>query len=233
VVAGTIMEKRRLGRLDSVSLGGIAVFGALAVVLTTLSHALGLNFPLIPYLQFDLGEIAILLAFFIFGPVPGLVSAFIEFLTLMVLGQNAPVGPILKLLSILASLGGMWLGTTFVSRSVNPGFARAAILGTVLGTITRVVLLTVANYYLIVFFGGEYAIGGLIPYLAGYFKLVGVTLTDANGLGLILAFTAVFNALQLIFAAGVTSFLVGLPQVQAARAAGRTLWVTSYLRSHV
>ena len=43
------------------------MFGALAVVLTTLSHALGLNFPLIPYLQFDFGEIAILLAFFIVG----------------------------------------------------------------------------------------------------------------------------------------------------------------------
>src|SRR5579864_6658594 len=98
------------GKLDSVSLGGIAVFGALAVVLTTLSHALGLNFPLIPYLQFDFGEIAILLAFFIFGPVPGLVAAFIEFVTLMVLGQAAPIGPILKLVSMLASLAGIWFG---------------------------------------------------------------------------------------------------------------------------
>src|SRR5579872_771043 len=103
------MQTGRRSGLDSVSIGGVAVFGALAVVLTTVSHALGLNFPLIPYLQFDLGEIAILLAFFIFGPVPSLVAAFIEFLTLMVLGQNAPIGPLLKLLSILASLGGMWL----------------------------------------------------------------------------------------------------------------------------
>ena len=225
------MQRGRLGTFDSVSLGGIAVFGALAVVLTTLSQALGLNFPLIPYLQFDFGEIAILLAFFIFGPVPGFVAGFIEFLTLMVLGQNAPIGPILKLVSIFASLGGIWLGTAAVSRSRNPGFAKAAALGTFLGVASRVLFLTIANYYLIVFFGGEYALNGLIPYLAGPFKLVGVNLTAADGLGLILAFTAVFNVLQLVLVAGVTSFIVGLPQVQATRAAGRTPWVTTYLRS--
>lgn len=225
------MQKARFGGMDSVSLGGIAVFGALAVVLTTLSHALGLDFPLIPYLQFDFGEIAILLAFFIFGPVPGLVAAFIEFLTLMILGQNAPIGPILKLVSILASIGGIWLGTAVVSRSRGPSFAKAAALGTSLGIISRVVFLTIANYYLIVFFGGEYALSGLVPYLAGTFKLVGLTLTPGNGLELILAFTAIFNVLQLAFVAGVTSFLVGLPQLQSTRAAGRTLWVVSYLRA--
>jgi len=224
------VHARRLGRFDSVSLAGVAVFGALAVVLTTLSQALGLNFPLIPYLQFDFGEIAILLALFIFGPVPGLVAAFIEFLTLMVLGQNAPIGPILKLVSILASLGGIWLGLAVVSRSRSPGFAKAVALGTVLGVISRVVFLTISNYYLIVFFGGEYALNGLVPYLAGSFKLIGVTLTPGNGLDLILVFTAAFNVLQLLFVGGVTYFLVGLPQVQATRAAGRSLWVVTYLR---
>jgi riboflavin transporter FmnP len=226
-----LVQARKLGRLDSVSLGGIAVFGALAVVLTTLSHSLGLNFPLIPYLQFDFGEIAILLAFFIFGPVPGLVAGFIEFLTLMVLGQNAPIGPVLKLVSILASLGGIWLGMGLVSRSRSPSFAKALALGTALGVVSRVVFLTISNYYLIVFFGGEYALSGLVPYLAGPFKLVGVSLTPGNGLELILAFTAVFNVLQLLFVGGVTYFLVGLPQVQATRAAGRSLWVVTYLRS--
>jgi len=229
--AGPTMEGRQAGRLDRVSLGGVAVFGALAVVLTTLSQGLGLNFPLIPYLQFDFGEIAILLAFFIFGPLPGAVAAVIEFLTLMFLGQNAPIGPVLKLISMLASLGGIWAGTTLVSRSRNPGFGRAATLGTAMGVVSRVAFLTVANYYLIVVMGGQYALNGLVPYLAGSFKLVGVTLTSADGLGLILAFTAAFNVLQLAFVAMVSSFVVGLPQVQATRAAGRTPWVFAYLRS--
>lgn len=224
------MRRGNAGRLDSVSLGGIAVFGASAVVLTTVSHALGLDFPLIPYLQFDFGEIAILLAFFIFGPLPGLVAAFIEFVTLMALGQAAPIGPILKLISILASLGGLWAGVWIVSKWPSPSFGRAAALGAVLGILSRVLFLTAANYYLIVYFGGEYALNGLVPYLSGAFKLVGLSLTPADGLGLILAFTAVFNVLQLGFVAAVTYFLVGLPQVQAARAAGRTLWVVSCLR---
>ncbi len=226
------MHKARLGRFDSVSLGGIAVFGALAVVLTTISQALGLNFPLIPYLQFDLGEIAILLAFFLFGPVPGVVSAFIEFLTLMVFGQNVPIGPILKLLSILASLGGIWAGVALVSRTRKPGIGKAVALGTLLAVVSRVLLLTVANYYMIVFLGGEYALNGLVPYLAGTFKLVGVDLTGANGLTTILVFTGAFNALQLMFAAAVTWFVVRLPQIQATRPAGRTPWMTAYLKSN-
>jgi riboflavin transporter FmnP len=225
------MEGRRLGRFDSVSLGGMAVFGALAVVLTTLSQGLGMNFPLIPYLQFDFGEVAILLAFFLFGPLPGLVASVLEFLTLMVIGQNAPIGPILKLISIVASLAGIWAGMTLVSRSRSPGFAKAAALGTTLGVVSRVVFLTAANYYLIVFMGGQYALSGLVPYLAGSFKLIGVTLTAGDGLGLILAFTAAFNVLQLLLVSMVASSVVGLPQVQATRAAGRTPWVVAYLRS--
>jgi riboflavin transporter FmnP len=226
------MQRGRFGRFDSVSLGGIAVFGALAVVLTTVSQALGLNFPLIPYLQFDLGEIAILLAFFIFGPVPGVVAAFIEFLTLMALGQNVPIGPVLKLVSILGSLAGIWAGMALVSRSRGPSLGKAVALGTTLAIISRVSLLTIANYYLIVLLGGQYALNGLVPYLAGSFKLVGVDLTGANGLTLILAFTGLFNVLQLMFAAGVTYFLVRLPQIQATRPAGRTPWMTSYLRGN-
>ena len=226
------MQRGRFGRFDSVSLGGIAVFGALAVVLTTVSQALGLNFPLIPYLQFDLGEIAILLAFFIFGPVPGVVAAFIEFLTLMALGQNVPLGPVLKLVSILGSLAGIWAGMALVSRSRGPSLGKAVVLGTTLAIISRVSLLTIANYYLIVLLGGQYALNGLVPYLAGSFKLVGVDLTGANGLTLILAFTGLFNFLQLMFAAGVTYFLVRLPQIQATRPAGRTPWMTSYLRGN-
>ncbi|HME18495.1 MAG TPA: hypothetical protein VKF15_02020, partial [Nitrososphaerales archaeon] len=58
------------GRLDSVSVAGIAIFSALATLLAALSQSLGLNFPVVPYLQFDLGEVAIIMAFFIFGPVP-------------------------------------------------------------------------------------------------------------------------------------------------------------------
>jgi riboflavin transporter FmnP len=86
------------------------LFGALAILLTSLSQALGLNFPILPYLQFDLGEVAIIIAFLLFGPIPATTAAFVEFLTLMVLGENIPWGPVLKIIAVLSTLGGLWFG---------------------------------------------------------------------------------------------------------------------------
>jgi riboflavin transporter FmnP len=218
------VHRPRFGRFDSLSLGGIAVFGALAVVLTTVSQALGLNFPIVPYLQFDLGEIAIFLSFFIFGPIPAVVSSFIEFLTLMVIGQNVPIGPILKLIAVLSSLAGVWLGTIFVSRSGFSSLSRAVASGTVVGVVARVALMTVANYVLIVFL---YTIPGIM-FVASSFRLIGIALDVSNALGLVLSLTAVFNALQLLLACAVSFLLVRLPQVRTTRVAGRILWIVAY-----
>jgi len=220
------MQRGKFGRFDSVSLGGIAVFGALAVVLTTISQGLGLNFPVVPYLQFDFGEVAILLAFFIFGPVPALVSSFIEFATLMAIGQNvAYFGPELKLIAILSSLLGIWLGTVIVARTGRSTIGRAVGLGTTLGMILRAAIMTVPNYILIVFL---FTVPGIVGFVAGGFKLIGVTLTAENALVLVLGLTAFFNLLQLLLVSGVSFLLIRLPQVQATRAAGRAPWILSY-----
>jgi riboflavin transporter FmnP len=221
-----------MGRFDSVSIAGVAIFGALSVVLTTISVSLGMNFPLLPYLQFDLGEIAIFLAFFIFGPVPAIVSAFVEFGTLMALGVNAPVGPVLKLVSILSSLVGVWAGTALVSRMRKPGLNKAAAVGTVFGIATRVIGTTIANYELIVFFSKYftgYSLTDILDYVTGFFKTAGISITAANGLTLILGFTAVFNVLQLAFVMIVSYLIVRLPQMRSTKAAGRRLWIVSYI----
>lgn len=220
------MKQGSFGRLDSVSVAGIAIFGALSVLLTTLSQALGLNFPLIPYLQFDFGEIAILLAFFIFGPVPALISSFIEFLTLMAIGQNVPIGPVLKSIAILSSLFGIWVGLALVQRVKRPTLAKASGVGTLVGIVFRAALMTIPNYYLIVFL---ISLPATIGFLAAFFKLAGITLTASNGLVVILGFTALFNGLQLLFVSIVSYLLIKLPQLQSTRAAGRTLWITVYL----
>jgi riboflavin transporter FmnP len=225
------MQRGRYGKLDSVSLGGIAVFGALAVVLTTLSQALVLSFPLIPYLQFDLGEVAILLAFFIFGPIPAIVSSFIEFGTLMVVGQNvAFFGPELKLMAILSSLVGIWLGTRLVSRMTRSTIGRAVGTGAVFGMIFRAVVMTIPNYLLIVLLFGLDGQYGIIAFVSGPFKLVGITITDANALAFILGLTAVFNALQLLLVSSVSYLVIRLPQVQGTRPAGRRPWIVGYLQ---
>ncbi len=214
--------------LDSRSLAGMAVFGALAVVLTTISQALGLNFPVVPYLQFDLGEIAILLAFFIFGPVPALVSAFIEFATLMTIGQNvAFFGPELKLIAILSSLTGVGIGLVVVRRMRRPTIGKAIGLGAALGLTLRAIAMTLPNYLLIVYL---YTLSGIIAYVSGAFKLIGVVLSDSNALVLILSMTAVFNALQFLFVSVASYGIVSLPQVQNTRVAGRRLWILTYLQ---
>jgi riboflavin transporter FmnP len=206
----------------------MAVFGALAVVLTTISQALGLNFPVVPYLQFDLGEIAILLAFFIFGPVPALVSAFIEFATLMTIGQNvAFFGPELKLIAILSSLTGVWIGLVVVRRMRRPTIGKAIGLGAALGLTLRAVAMTLPNYLLIIYL---YTLSGIIAYVSGAFKLIGVVLSDSNALILILSMTAVFNALQFLFVSVASYGIVSLPQVQNTRVAGRRLWILTYLQ---
>lgn len=222
------MQKGRYGRFDTISLGGMAVFGALAVVLTTISQALGLNFPVVPYLQFDFGEVAILLAFFIFGPVPALIASLVEFGTLMAIGQNvAYFGPELKLISILSSLLGIWLGTVIVARTGRATIGRAVGVGTTLGMVMRAAVMTIPNYILIVFL---FTVPGIVGFVAGGFKLLGVTITAENALGLVLALTALFNLLQLLLVSGISYLLIRLPQVQSTRAAGRAPWILTYMR---
>jgi riboflavin transporter FmnP len=222
-----VSSYRRTG-LDSRSLAGVAVFGALSIVLTLISQALGLNFPIVTYLQFDLGEIAILLAFFIFGPVPALIAAFIEFATLLALGVNAAFfGPELKLIAILSSLLGVWIGVVTVRRTKEPTIKKAVGLGSVLGIVIRAAAMTVPNYLLIIFL---ITVSGTLGAVEGSFKLIGITPTESNVLVLVLIMTAVFNALQFAFVSAVTYGIVSLPQVQNTRAAGRKPWIATYLQ---
>jgi riboflavin transporter FmnP len=207
---------------------GGAVFGALSVILTTISQALVLSFPLIPYLQFDLGEIAIILAFFIFGPAPAMTASVIEFVTLMAIGQNAPVGPVLKLVAIVSSLVGIWMGMAVASRRSHPSVGKATGLGTSIGLVTRVIMTTPANYVVIIL---VYTVNGIVGFVSASFLLIGVTLTEGNALVLVLGFTAVFNVLQLVFVAAVSYFLLRLPQVKNVGALGKPFWVTSYIHS--
>jgi len=229
----TAANPRTVRRVNSTSLAGMAIFGALAVVLTSVSQLLGLNFPLLPYLQFDLGEIAIFLAFFIFGPLPAVVASFIEFVTLLAIGENTPIGPPLKLASILSSLFGIWAGTYLVSRTRAPTLAKATELGGFLGILARMGVMTVANYVLIVFLSSYftyYSLTAILTYYGHYLQAAGLTVSASNGLELILGVTAIFNALQLLFAGGVAFAIVRLPQVRNLRAAGRGLWISSYIR---
>ena len=221
------MEGRYGGRLDTTSIAGSAIFSSLALVLGAASQAAGLNFPIIPYLQFDLGEVAILLAFFIFGPVPALVSSVVEFGGLMVFGQQVPVGPLLKLFALVSTVVGLWAGTWFAARRSDASLSRLLGWTSALGAVLRAAVMTIPNYYVIVYISGTAATVG---FLKASFGLIGVTLTDANAMVVILGFTAVFNALQLLLVMGVSTLVLRVPSVSRIRVGGRSPWFTTVLR---
>jgi len=223
------MTRVKNASLDTPSVAGIAVFSSLALVLAAASQALGLNYPLIPYLQFDVGEVAIILAFFIFGPVPALVSSFVEFGGLMVFGQQIPIGPLLKLFALVSTVAGLWLGSRLASRMAETGLGRLLGGGALLGGVFRAAVMTLPNYYLIVFL---YGLAGIEGFLKGSFLLVGIGLTDANALGLILLFTAVFNVLQLLVVVSISYFILRFPAVSQMKVGGRAPWFVSVLRSN-
>ena len=213
------------------SIAGIAVFSALALILGAASQSLGLNFPVIPYLQFDVGEVAIILAFFIFGPVPALVASVVEFAGLMVFGQQIPVGPILKLFALASSVGGLWLGSRLVSLLRVRGLGGLVGSGALLGCVVRALVMTVPNFYLLEFYYSPAAIQGLVQYvLQPSFSAVGIAVTGANFLVPVLIFTAVFNVLQMALVMGVSYVVLRVPSLSQLRMAGRAPWFALFLQ---
>jgi len=202
----------------TVTIAGVAVFSSLALVLGALSQALGLNFPLVPYLQFDLGEVAIVLAFFIVGPEAGLLASLVEFGGLMVFGQQIPVGPLLKLFALTSSVGGLWVGSRVAK---GMGLGRLVGSGGLAACLLRAAVMTVPNFYLIVFL---YSVPAIEGFVGGSFALVGITLSGANTLWVVLVFTAVFNVLQMAFVTGASYLVLRVGSVQTLRVGARAPW---------
>ena len=209
------------GRLDTASIAGSAIFSALALILAAGSQAMGLNFPLVPYLQFDLGEVAIILAFFIFGPAPALVSSFVEFAGLMVFGQQIPLGPLLKLFALVSTVAGLWAGSKIAARGGRTSFLRLAGWSTALGGAVRALVMTVPNFYLVVYI---YGLPAIEAFVKAPFAAIGIGLTSSNALLVVLAFTGVFNIIQLAAVMGISSLVLRVPSVPRLRVGGRTPW---------
>ncbi|MDG7000827.1 MAG: hypothetical protein JRN15_17170 [Nitrososphaerota archaeon] len=215
-----------LATSKSRTIAATGLFAALSILLTVLSQFMGLNFPIVPYLQFDFGEVAILLAFFLFGPSPAVAASVVEFLTLMAVGENTPYGPILKIIAILSSLAGLWMGMYSARRILRtPGTIPVLGAGFGLGIVFRVLFMTIANYILIAFL---YTVGGTIGLVESPFKAIGISISNSNALALILGFTGVFNCLQLALVFGITYFLLKLPQLRHPVRTGRLPWFESF-----
>jgi riboflavin transporter FmnP len=218
------------GNMDTYSLSAAAIFGALAAVLSIFQ--LAFNFPIIPYLRFELAEIPVVIGFLIYGPAASVISSIIYFLVLMIVGQFAPVGPILKLASVLSMLLGMWLGT-ILYRKMFSGRIKLISLNLLFGTILRVVTLTVANYLIL------WTLVPVFPdILEGFLSFasfqvnqsIGLVLsTEYDALFIVLIFTAVFNIVH-VFLSVLPSFAIAQGVISRSTSRLKTPWLEKYLK---
>jgi riboflavin transporter FmnP len=187
----------------TVTLAGAAVFAALAAMLT-LARA-SVPFPLIPYLQIDLAELPIMISFFLFGPFAAILTELVHWLFLNEVGADAPLGPAVKLVAVLSTFLGFWLGSTVYSRlswgtNRRPALGLSLMFG--LGTVMRIAAMTVVNYFVLVYIAPVF-LG--VDYMAfARSTLVATTGWQFNGdatvLFWVLAFTALYNAINLLVA---------------------------------
>ena len=197
-MAGRIPAQRM-----TVTLTGAAVFAALAAILTLAKAEV--PFPLIPYLKIDFSEIPIMIAFFMFGPIAGATSTVIQWIFLNFTGSDAPLGPAIKFIAIISTLGGFWLGNEiyrrFKGNTVRPTLAILMALGN--GMLLRVISMTIVNYVVLVYIGPVF-------FGADYLAFAKITLETVTGwqfgsvtmvLAYTLLFTAVYNIVNTLVAA--------------------------------
>jgi len=182
----------------TVTLAGGCVFAALAAVLTLARAAV--QYPPIPYLQIDFAEIPIMMSFFLFGPVAAVITEVIHWLFLNATGSDVPLGPAIKIVAVLSTLLGFWLGSLAYRRLGRGGSVVALSMMFGVATLLRVVTMTVANYVVLlyigpVFFGINYmAFAETVLQSALHWEFS----SDAAALFWVLVFTALYNAINLL-----------------------------------
>lgn len=217
------------GRVSpTVTVAGAATFGALASMLTiVLGPALQPSFPILLYLKFDFAEVVDVIAFLVFGPVAGLLTAIVHGGILAgVPGGTGPFGASLKFLAVVST----YAGISFASRIGKQTLRRLGVEMISISLLTRVVLMTLVNYLFIIFFA-QFLFGQ--DYLAfAQFSLTsaGISLSGVQLIGYVLGLTAIFNAVHDVFTVAVALIIVGAllkrsPQLLESRA-----WVANYLK---
>jgi riboflavin transporter FmnP len=170
-------------KIDTKTLGGTVVLGALVVVFdfTMKYSALKIRFPWLPFLKFDFTGIPVVLSFLLFGLTSGATTSAIALLA--ILGRSGDVvGSSMKGLAELSTILGMALGLALKS---NPSKLRKPV-SFVLGISARSLVMICTNLILI-FTGvmalyGDYAeIPVIVSLLVGAFNAVQGSLSILGG----------------------------------------------------
>ena len=138
----------------------VAVFAALTVALNL--SPFKIPAPYAPFLYYQIWEIPIVTAFLLYGPLIGLYISIINTIVLLIWFPGAlPVGPLYNLAAILGMLLGIYVAHKFIGKvSSFKGEAIVTLSYTVLGILSRVLVMTVVNW---VFLKYPYPIGFEIP----------------------------------------------------------------------
>ncbi len=176
------MEARTIKSAASAS-----CLASLAALLTILP--LSFPYPLIPYLKFDLAEIPVFLAFLLLGPEAGIFSSVVYWFILLLVGSFTPLGPTMKFAAVFSTLIGLWAGF-----KIRPSPRMGLILGSVLGCVIRVMVMSVLNYLVLLYI------------LPGFLELAATSISaflsleisdNLAALTMSMIFTAIFNMLHI------------------------------------
>ena len=132
--------------MNSKTLAIIAVFSALSIILTL--SPLKFAFPLLPFLKYQVWEIAIVTAFLLYGTKVGVSISTINTIVLFIFFPgDLPTGPIYNFLAVLSMLTGIYI----VQKVAGNRFCRGrelilTALSTGAGVVTRVVVMSIVNW---------------------------------------------------------------------------------------
>lgn len=159
----------------SVFIAGTALLGAMVVVLDLTFKMAGLKipFPLFTDLKFDALGIPMLLAYFLFGLLSGVIAAGIAFLSIT-LRSGQPFPAFMKFLAELVTIVGVFVVLRATRQSTLE--KKWKVLSMISGILLRVIVLDVANVL-------------FLPIFTPYYKTTGAVI-------LIVPFISIFNVVQ-------------------------------------
>ncbi|KYH37733.1 MAG: hypothetical protein AYL29_002950 [Candidatus Bathyarchaeota archaeon B24] len=181
------------GRASSLEVAFTIVFGALSVLLTLLKGFTTFPFPVLTYLKFEIAEVPCMVAYLAMGFKPGMASTVVYWLVLTPIGEFTPLGPAMKFAALASLILGMEAGRRLCGKNKSyMDSVKALSVSTVLGTIARVVVMSVFNYLVLVVVFPEF-----LDLASMMLKAAGLNAgTPADALIMALTLTAVFNVIH-------------------------------------
>ena len=131
--------------MNSKAIGMVITFTAL----TTALNFIRIPVPYMPTFSYTIGDIAIVVAFLLFGPRPGIAVAFLSTIITMIIlpGPAGIVGPLYYFIAVSTMLLGVYLSSKLIQRRIEIlSSTKAVIIFTLLAILTRTLIMLPLDY---------------------------------------------------------------------------------------